>query len=215
VTDTTELMKFGPLTIAFDHRILRPRPWTELQSDWAAELLESAPDGPVLEVCAGAGHIGLLAVAGSDRRIVLVDANQVACTFARTNADRARDPRSVEVRHGLMDEVLAPGERFALVIADPPWVPSSDTAQHPDDPLIAIDGGDDGLDLVRTCLRVIGEHLLPGGSAVLQVGGEQQVQAVAAHVDTHPELGLRVAGSRHAERGALVHLTRRPAEQRP
>jgi release factor glutamine methyltransferase len=199
-------MEFGHLTISYDDRILRPRPWTTMQSRWAADLLREAPPGDVLEVCAGAGHIGLLAVDGTDRGLVLVDANPVACDFARANADRARDPASIEVRHGLMDEVLEDGERFALVIADPPWVPSRDTSRHPEDPLIAIDGGDDGLDLVRTCLDVIGRHLLPGGAAVLQVGGEQQVRAVTDQVEGDPGLRLRVAGHRLAEGGALVHL---------
>ena len=205
----TQLMEFGHLTIAYDDRVLCPRPWTTLQSAWSAELLRDAPAGDVLEVCAGAGHIGLLAVHGTDRGLVLVDANPAACEFARANADRAGHPGPVEVRHGLMEEVLGAEEQFALVIADPPWVPSRDTALHPDDPLIAIDGGDDGLDLVRTCLDVISRHLQPGGAAVLQVGGAEQVRAVDDHVRGHPELLLRVVEHRLAERGALVQLERR------
>ena len=61
-TQTIRTMTFGDLEIAYDDRVLTPRPWTALQSEWAAELLESAPAGPVLELCAGAGQIGLLAV---------------------------------------------------------------------------------------------------------------------------------------------------------
>ena len=49
----SEIVEFGGLTIAFDRRLLRPRPWTTLQSRWAAELLPSVPEGPVLE---GAGR---------------------------------------------------------------------------------------------------------------------------------------------------------------
>ena len=54
---------FGTLSIDFDDRVLEPRPWTAAQSTWAADLMRGAPAGPVLEVCAGAGHIGLLAIA--------------------------------------------------------------------------------------------------------------------------------------------------------
>ena len=50
-----------------------------------------------------------------------------------------------------MDVVLDPHERFAVVIADPPWVPRADTGRYPEDPVLAIDGGDDGLDLARAC----------------------------------------------------------------
>src|SRR5436189_110702 len=56
---TTEV---GGLVFLHDERVLSPRPWTEAQSAWARELLEVVPDGPVLELCSGVGHIGLLAL---------------------------------------------------------------------------------------------------------------------------------------------------------
>lgn len=202
-----ELVEFGHLAIAFDDRVLRPRAWTTMQSRWAADLLSALPDGPVLEVCAGAGHIGLLAVDRSERKLTMVDANEVACGFARENAARAG--RDVEVRHGLMQEVIGPDERFALVIADPPWVPSAETTLHPEDPLLAIDGGPDGLVLVRACLEVAGRHLLAEGASVLQVGGAAQVAAVERHVADRLDLDLRVVDHRLHERGALVLLRRR------
>ena len=59
---TVRTAEYGPLSIAYDHRVLEPRPWTAAQSRWVSALLESAPPGPVLEICSGAGHIGLLAV---------------------------------------------------------------------------------------------------------------------------------------------------------
>ena len=201
-----ELIEFGHLTIAFDDRVLRPRQWTQMQSRWAAELLPTLPEGRVLEVCTGAGHIGLLAVAETDRELVLVDANEVACRFATENA--ARTGQRVEVRHGLMQEALGEDELFALVVADPPWVPSAETVLHPEDPLLAIDGGPDGLVLVRACLDVAGRHLLPDGAAVLQVGGVDQVAAVERYLSERPDLALQVVDHRTHERGALVLLRR-------
>ncbi len=203
-----QLVQFGPLTIAFDDRVIRPRPWTLMQSAWAAQLLGDLPAGDVLELCAGAGHIGLLAVAGTDRQLVQVDANPAACRYARVNADLARGRDVVEVREGRLQEVLAPHERFALVIADPPWVPTGRVGQHPEDPLTAIDGGADGLELVRSCLEVIGRHLADDGAAVLQVGPDQTA-AVASYLEGRPDLRLGVVGERLAEAGGLVHLARR------
>ena len=202
-----QLVQFGHLTIAYDDRVIRPRPWTVAQSAWAAQLLGDLPPGDVLEVCAGAGHIGLLAVDGTDRRIVLVDANPAASRYARVNADLARDSETVEVRTGRMEEVLGADERFALVIADPPWVPTASVADHADDPVTAIDGGHDGLELARASLAVIGRHLADGGAAVLQVG-PTQTEAVASYVAANPALRLRVAGERLADEGGLVHLVR-------
>ena len=95
------------------------------------------------------------------------------------------------------------------MIADPPWVPQDDTHRHPDDPLSAIDGGPDGLDLVRASLAVIGRHLTPYGEALLQVGDLAQARAVEEHVDARPHLGLRSVDHRVLDGGALVHLARR------
>jgi methylase of polypeptide subunit release factors len=209
-TQLTEEMPFGPLRIAFDDSVLRPRPWTRAQSEWAADLLPVLPEGDVLELCAGVGHIGLLAVAGgagTGRRLVQVDLDPAACAYAVRNAQAAGLP-DVEVRCGPMQEVLAADERFPLVVADPPWVPSDRTGLHPEDPLLAIDGGPDGLDVVRTCLAVVGGHLTEGGAAVLQVGDLGQVDAVEAHLAGAPGLRLRVAERRGYERGALALLTR-------
>ena len=100
----TEHLAFGTLTIAYDDRVLRPREWTAAQSDWAADLMTAAPGGTVLELCAGAGHIGLLAVASSGRRLLCVDANPVACDYARANAITPADvhpggPRATRPQH--------------------------------------------------------------------------------------------------------------------
>jgi release factor glutamine methyltransferase len=215
-----EVLDFGPLRIAFDDRVLRPRAWTTAQSEWAAELLENAPAGPVLELCAGAGHIGLLAVLRASRRLVCVDVNPVACAYTARNAAAAGLADRVEVREGRMDEVVSDHERFALVIADPPWVPRADVDRYPADPRLAIDGGEDGLDLAWTCLEVAARHLRPGGSLLLQLGTVEQVDALRDRLRESPygepagpdELGdpdcLVLSELRWCERGVLVRLDR-------
>ena len=202
----TRTMRFGSLQIRYDDRVLEPRPWTTAQSAWAAELIEQAPEGDVLELCTGAGHIGLLAIAGSDRRLVAVDASPTAAEHAADNAAAAGLAGQVEVRLGQLDEVLDADERFAVVIADPPWVPRAETGRFPQDPLLAIDGGDDGLDVARLCLEVISHHLVPGGAAVLPLGTLEQASALGDRV---AEGGvLRTGEVREHEGGVLVRLDR-------
>jgi methylase of polypeptide subunit release factors len=200
---TERVHDFAGLRIRYDDRVLAPRDWTAAQSRWAAELIASAPPGPVLELCSGAGHIGLLAVTLTPRSLVCVDADPVACEYLRLNA-LAAGVRA-DVREGPMQSVLDPDERFAMVIADPPWVPRSEVSQFPEDPVTAIDGGADGLDLIRACVAVIDGHLLPAGSAVLQVGPDQAAAAgeLVAGCDD-----LRVVEVREFERGALMRIDR-------
>lgn len=207
MTATTPMeIPFGPLTIAFDHRILRPRPWTAEQSVWAAEILRTAPDGAVLELCAGAGQIGLLTIALEPRPLVCVDVDPAACAYIAANAEAAGLRHLVDVRRGRIEEAVREGERFALVVADPPWVPRAETGRYPEDPLVAIDGGDDGLDIAWACVGAIADHLVVGGSAVLQLGTPEQADAVTAGLAPHPE--LRVTEVRECERGVLVRIDR-------
>lgn len=186
-------IRIGRLDILFDDRVLRPRPWTVAQSAWAAEILQDAPAGPVLELCSGAGHIGLLTVADSERRLVAVDADPVACEFGRMNAAAAGMAERVEVRNATLAEALREDERFPVIVADPPWVPSSRTLAFPADPLTAIDGGEDGLALARECLEVARTHLDRDGVMLLQLGDLQQAGAIADDLREVPASARRLA----------------------
>ncbi|MBE7325725.1 class I SAM-dependent methyltransferase [Nocardioides sp. Y6] len=200
-------MDFGPLTIAHDARVLEPRPWTVLQSRWAADLSPELPGGPLLELCTGAGHIGLLAVHLSGRPGVLVDVDPAATWFAHANAERAGLADRVEVRLGRAEEAVRPDESFGLVIADPPWVPSASVGRFPDDPLLAIDGGHDGLAIAWTCLTVMGDCLAPGGAGLLQLGDHAQVDAVREWLARDDTPALRVTDVRaHEDRGVVALL---------
>jgi methylase of polypeptide subunit release factors len=199
-----ERIDFDGLTIAFDSRVLRPRPWTAEQSRWAADLLPGLPPGAVLELCSGAGQIGLAAVRRSGRSLVCVDAAPAAVAFGRFNAREAGLEQRVDHRLGPIDEALRPEERFSLVIADPPWVTSDEVASYPEDPRAAIDGGDDGLGVARLCLRVIADHLVDGGAALLQLGSTDQLAALlAADGD-----GLRCVETRQYDGGVVARLER-------
>jgi release factor glutamine methyltransferase len=174
---TTAAVRFGPIDVAFDESVLRPRAWTLAQSEWAAELSDGSP---MLEVGCGAGHIGLAAAALRGARLVQVDRDPAACRWAGVNAAANGYAELVEQRCGRAEDVLGEGERFGMVIADPPYVPSSELHLYPEDPLGAIDGGPDGLDSVRAFLAGIAGHVDRGGSVVLQVRGLAQVGQLEA-----------------------------------
>ena len=203
-----EETEFGTLTVRFDRRVLRPRHWTTAQSYWAADLLARSPAGPVLELCAGAGHIGLLAVQREPRHLVMVDSDPVACAYARRNAAAAPGPGTTEVRPGRFEEVLGPDERFVGVIADPPWVATAETGRFPEDPVSAIDGGEDGLDVAWQALETAAGHLTDRGWVLLQLGSTAQTTRLAARLH-ESDLGLRPVEVReYGDRGVLLRLVR-------
>lgn len=202
---TRETIDFDQIRVTFDSRVLRPRGWTASQSHWASELLDHLVLGSVLELCAGAGQIGLLAVAGHPRRLVSVDVEAAAAELTAFNAAEAGLVDRVEVRVGRGTDVLDAEERFALVIADPPWVRQEHTGRFPEDPLLAIDGGLDGLVVARECVAVAEQHLLPGGAVLLQLGTLAQVEQLAEELATRDL--LRMIEIRHfPDQGVLVRL---------
>ena len=188
MTPTLRKTDFGGLAVTYDDPVLEPRAWTVAQSRWAEDLLRTAPPGPVLELCAGVGHIGLLAVAHRRRDLVMVDADPHACELARANAHSNRALGLVDVRQGLVDEVLRPGEWFAGIIADPPE--------------------NDGLDVARRCVRVIDRHLASYGWALLQLGTTAQANTLARSLDTPTAADLEVVEIRAYDRGVIVRLAR-------
>jgi release factor glutamine methyltransferase len=187
--------RVGHLTVEYDDHVLRPRPWTAEQAQWAARLDD------------GVGHIGLLLANLVGRAVVLVDADPIACDHARRNAEVAGV--DAEVRRAPLADALADDERFAVVLADPPWVPTGEVGRYPDDPVSAIDGGTDGLDVARACVEVMGRHLLPGGIGILQLGTLAQARALEAELREQPSAALRVVEVRDVARanGVLVRLT--------
>ena len=185
-------MRFGPVEIASDGSVLEPRPWTLAQAEWVAEL----PLGPMLELGCGAGHIGLAAAVLTGSPLVQVDRSEPACRWAATNAEQAGVAERVAQRCGDVHDVLRSDERFAVVIADPPYVESAGVQRFPDDPETAIDGGPDGLELTRFFLAVAAEHLAPGGSIVLQLGAPTQIDAVAVWLETDDAPDLVVVDRR-------------------
>lgn len=203
---STSTALFGGLTIAYDERVLAPRSWTYHQSLWALELLDDLPAGPILELCAGAGQIGLAVAAESARSLLGVDADPVAAGYATRNAADAGLSERVEIRVSCVSRALTSHETFPLILADPPWVPREHVGRFPEDPLTAIDGGPEGLDVARECICVIGRHLDADGRALLQLGSEAQVGSL--EVD-FADGDLRVGSIRtFGDRGVLVLLSR-------
>ena len=173
-------IEFGPVRVTYDDDVLEPRPWTLAQSVWAAEL----PPGPMLELGCGAGHIGLAAAALTGSPLLQVDTSEAAVRTAAANASDAGLAATVRQRLGDPADVLGEDERFAVVVADPPYIPSDEVDRFPEDPSTAIDGGGEGVALVHHFLTVAAAHLAPGGAIVLQLGGDGQIDQVEAWLRT-------------------------------
>jgi methylase of polypeptide subunit release factors len=202
--------RFGPLDVEYDARVLVPRDWTLLQSTWAADLARTAAPGPILELFAGAGHIGLAAAVLADRYLVQVEVDPVAAEYARRNAAGAGRADQVEIRAVPVADALGPDETFPLIVADPPYLRSGELSRWPDDPVRAIDGGLDGLDLIRSCIGIAEQHLALSGQLLLQVAGAGQAAQLRAVLDRSGRSALRIVEQRVVDDRRAVVLLARP-----
>jgi len=158
--------------------VLVPRPETELLVQTALELPLSET-ARVLDVGTGSGCIAVSLAAERPRwRVCAVDRSPAALRVAGRNIER----HGVEIELFLGDLASAAAPPWDLVVANLPYIPSSNLERLPKevrhDPSAALDGGADGLDLVRALLADLPRLLRVCGGAVLEIG-ENQADAVA------------------------------------
>jgi release factor glutamine methyltransferase len=181
--------EFCGLRIAVDTAVFVPRRRTEFLVREAAELLRAADDGPgtpgapavrtpvVLDMCCGSGAIGaaLAAIVGAiDLYATDVDPAAVRC--ARRNVAAAGG----RVFSGDLFEPLPPAlrGRVEILAANAPYVPTDAIGMMPPEArlherLVALDGGPDGLDVVRRVAAQAREWLAPGGHLLVEANERQ------------------------------------------
>ncbi len=165
---------YGGLPFYVDERVLVPRsPIVELVEQQFQPWLQSYPSR-ILDLCCGSACIGIVCAAEFvDAEVVVSDISADAIAVAESNI----------TRHELSDQVRAvesdlfaslAGERFDLIVSNPPYVDSEDLAAMPAEfqaePEIALGSGADGLDFTRRLLSEASDHLTDNGLLIVEVG---------------------------------------------
>ncbi|HEV3272351.1 MAG TPA: peptide chain release factor N(5)-glutamine methyltransferase [Candidatus Methylacidiphilales bacterium] len=170
---------FAGHRVAVTPDVLIPRPETEILLDEAVKLIE--PEGlPVLDVGTGSGILALgLARKFPRLEIVATDISPAALALARSNAERNGDGAG-KIRFlesDLMEEASLP-ERFQMIVANLPYIPTGQIdglmreVRH--EPRMALDGGADGLDLIR---RLVAQSAGRTRFLALELGDGQAEEA--------------------------------------
>ena len=163
-----------------DKRVIVPRsPISEL----LAEHLEPWVDDPenvqhVLDLCTGSGCLAILAaLAFPNAQVDAVDLSDHAIRLAQRNVDMYQLGERVNVLQGDLYTPLKK-QRYDVIVCNPPYVNSTTMAQLPSEylhePALALAGGDDGMDIIRTILDQAAAHLSDDGFIVLEIGNEYE-----------------------------------------
>ena len=172
---------FRELDLEVAPGVLIPRPETEVLVDRV--LGEVSDDvrgrGSALDVGTGTGAIALsLAFEGSFASVVATDVDEGALRLARRNAESAGVGHKIDLRAGSLFEPLRSGERFDVIVSNPPYVAEKDEdGLQPEvvewEPRQALFAGPDGFDVLEQIVERAREHLQDGGLLALEVGAGQ------------------------------------------
>lgn len=167
---------FAGYAFAVDERVLIPRsPIAELiEQRFAPWLNDDRESCRILDLCCGSGCIGIAsALHMPEAEVVISDISDDALDVAAVNVQRHDVHDRVQVVQSDLFAALA-GECFDVIVSNPPYVDAHDMATLPaefeHEPRMALEAGDDGLDLVCIMLREAAIHLNEGGLLIVEVG---------------------------------------------
>ena len=179
---------FYGIDLAVDERVLIPRPETELLAEEAIAALKEKPFPKALDLCTGSGAIAAAVAANVPKaRVVATELSPRAFMLARVNL---RPYENVKVLRGDLFGALAEDDPpFDAILTNPPYIPtdviptlSREVKDH--EPLMALDGGADGLDIIRRIIKEAPEHLKSGGILLMETGHDQGAAVVELAAQT-------------------------------
>jgi len=181
-------VEFCGRTFKSDSRALIPRPETEQLVERALTYSNlSSPTSSILDVATGSGIIPLtLTLERPEASVTATDISLESLSLARENAVLLGVDRISFHEADLIPESL--NASFDLITANLPYIPSAEiptlSREVQNDPLLALDGGADGLDLIRRLAPLAYERLSPGGHLLLEIGidqSEEVMKCLAGH----------------------------------
>lgn len=168
-----------------DERVLIPRPETELLAERAIAALRVHPHPIALDLCCGSGALAVsMALEVPGAQVHAADLSPDALAVTAKNAELLG--ASVTLHQGDLFAAV-PTIAFDVIVSNPPYIPSADCLTLQEEvrrePLMALDGGTDGLNFYRRIASDAPKFLRPGGVLLLEVGFDQAEAVMALLAD--------------------------------
>jgi release factor glutamine methyltransferase len=169
--------------------VLIPRPETELLVEKAIAWLKASPaPARIIDVGTGSGVIGVtIALHVPLVHVLATDISPAALQVARSNAQKFNVQDRIEfVECDLLPALKLERSTFNAIFANLPYIPTETLrrlAVFETEPALALDGGADGLDLIRRLLSIAPKWIAPGGRILLEIEASQGLQALSLACD--------------------------------
>lgn len=197
---------FYGIRLAVNKNVLIPRPETEELAERAiAEVSAMQSEGRkirVLDLCTGSGAIALAVALKSGAEVSASDVSEGALQVARANALNA----DADIKFIKSDMWTDIADEFDVIVSNPPYIPTEDIKTLDGrvkgfEPLLALDGGDDGLRFYREIALGLDGHLAKDGALLLEFGINQAEAVAEIFADYDTRIVKDMAG---IERIAIV-----------
>lgn len=192
--------EFFGLDFQVTPQTLIPRPDTETLVVESLDLARDMSQPPrILDLGTGSGCIAVaIATQHPPAHLVAIDISREALEVARHNAASHDVADRIDCRVGDLFEPLETGQEFDIIASNPPYVSRDELAGLPKDvrdhePLRALDGGDDGLDIVRRIIDGAHHHLGPNGTLLCEISPEQAERVCQLIVENQSYQAPRIA----------------------
>lgn len=164
---------FYGLEFYVNKNVLSPRQETELLVENALKYI--TPKSKVLDICTGSGEIAISIKKNSDANVVACDISKKALKVAQKNAKK----NQVDIKFVQSDMFSNIDDKFDVIVSNPPYIQSKEIESLARevkrfDPLIALDGGKDGLEFYRIIAQNASKYLNPNGVILLEIGYNQK-----------------------------------------
>lgn len=179
--------EFFGLEFDVTSEVLIPRPETELLVEKAVAWLKGSPERrTIADVGTGSGAIAVsIAVSLPDAYVLATDISHEALQVARKNARKLGAADRIDfVQCDILPphiDALSTDRHFDLICANLPYIPTEKLRNLPifeHEPTLALDGGSDGLELIRRLLNIGPEWLAPHGMMLLEIEATRGIQAL-------------------------------------
>lgn len=170
--------EFMGLEFYVNQHVLIPRQDTETLVELVLEEQRNR-EKTVLDLCTGSGCIAVsLAVKGGYRSVTATDISGEALIVARRNVETHGCEERIDLHQGDLFQALKPGMTFDVITSNPPYIPTAviqtlepEVRDH--EPMLALDGTEDGLYYYRRIASEAKQYLAEGGSIYLEIGHDQ------------------------------------------
>ena len=171
--------EFYGLRFDVNKKVLTPRMETEILVEQVLKAQKGFKEAKILDLGTGSGAIAVSIAKNSDAKVTAVDVRKSALLVAEGNAKK--NDVKVEFLHSNLFDGLKRKKKFDIIVSNPPYIASDDIKKldknvRECDPVLALDGGEDGLDFYRAIIPAATKKLTSEGMLFFEIGKGQGAQ---------------------------------------